>query len=287
MTSSYNWVPRTAFFTIGDGIDVSASLVKGSSEQGPGLGAFVTRPVKNGDIITVYDGQLVHCDELPRFDMEKVRVCSMLCVSLTNTLLQMKNPLLSHVMRIRDSDYAVVGLAVPTIGRGAGQFINHGSRDVANCKCKHIVPATNVPGNIVWRYIGDKDEFANSQSPYIVVVATEDIDADRELLWTYPRQSIARFRINAGFEPPSDDDSSESDIIDLDNVDVDVSDPETLAKVKEEPPEAAGQVVSEPPAAVQMDSDAVPRTVGQKRPSPDTPNSPQADDPSNTRVQME
>ena len=70
-------VHKTPYLTMDHGLCATMSRVTPTTdtEDSPaGLGLFLTMPVKKGDQITVYDGELVHRDALPRFQTEKVSV---------------------------------------------------------------------------------------------------------------------------------------------------------------------------------------------------------------------
>ena len=58
---------RVRILTIGHGLRVGRSQAQGSSSAGAGFGLFLTIGLNKGSAITVYDGELVHKDALPRF----------------------------------------------------------------------------------------------------------------------------------------------------------------------------------------------------------------------------
>ncbi len=72
-----SWISRTCYLTITSGLIIQTSQVGGDSfpgGSGAGLGCFLTRDVKAGDKITVYDGDLVHKTHhaIPRFNASAV-----------------------------------------------------------------------------------------------------------------------------------------------------------------------------------------------------------------------
>lgn len=98
-----------------------------------------------------------------------------------------------HVMRIKKWDYYVGCLATPLVGRGGGQFANHSKRN-ANCIIRVIKTETKNPS---WRYFNENHQFDRIVSkPVLVLVATTDIAGGQEVLWKYPRNTLARMGID-------------------------------------------------------------------------------------------
>lgn len=91
-------------FAIGEGLDVRPSthpLIYG------GMGLFTTRRFKCGDAVTWYDGQAVLSFVLPR--------------PRDNN----DTSIYHHACKIPGTDYTILGLIDPHLGRGGGSFVNH------------------------------------------------------------------------------------------------------------------------------------------------------------------
>ena len=208
-----NWTSHTQYLTIGHGLDIKPSAIKGHSTRnagGAGLGCFLTVGVKSGHPITIYDGELVFKHTLPRFSPTVVSGAPLILpVQLTLCYFQMSSPMYAHVMTISKTDYAVLGQAAPIIGRGGGQFVNHARRDIANVKIVAVLPKQGTVRG-VWSYLGDDWNPSAGPSPYLVVIAKKDIPAGSELLWCYPSSTVARLGIvdepepEVYFPPPAD-----------------------------------------------------------------------------------
>ena len=144
---------------IGAGIQVRPS----SLGENSGMGAFLTADVECDTVVTIYDGWLVLRALIPR--VGEVRNVSQW----------------SHCMAIKSTDFAVIGLRDPVVGRGAGSFINH-------CRRLQNVVAVNLSGNFQWDYYGDAAVSGNKGThlPVLAMAATRDIKAGEELFTCYP-----------------------------------------------------------------------------------------------------
>ncbi len=206
----------TAYGLIGFDVEVRTSEVDPSY----GLGLFALRSFNPGDAITIYDGDLVYVHDLPRFT-DKVSVsqstytssymlcaccvrvvtlhdCGMLCV-----FIQMKDPAYSHVIRIKHTDYCVVGNRTPSDGRGGGQFANH-SKKKANSVVKVVAVKQEE-----WHYYGAlehrqlrRDELCH----VVLLVAKRFIAVGEEIVWCYPKGTVARMGLVEECDSPREED---------------------------------------------------------------------------------
>ena len=149
---------RPGGLLIGAGIQVRPSSLGINS----GMGVYLTEDVEVDSVVSVYDGWLVLRALIPR-------------VGEFRNVAQW-----SHCMTIQPTDFAVIGLRDPVVGRGAGSFVNH-------CKRLQNVIAVNVTGKIQWDYYGDAAVSGNqgTQLPVLAMVATRDIKAGEELFTCY------------------------------------------------------------------------------------------------------
>ena len=163
---------------IGAGIEIRASTLGTEA----GYGAYVTEAVHVGNVVTVYDGWLIPRSEVPRpgepRDLDVWRYC----------------------MAVKTTNYVVLGLRVPIIGRGAGSFINH-------CKHQQNVVAKTVPNSFNWDYFGNAAVVPSvdraGRLPVLCMVAMRHIFAGEELFFKYPDGSCSWMGINVDSIPPS------------------------------------------------------------------------------------
>ena len=103
-----------------------------------------------------------------------------------------------HCMRIKRWDFAVLGLADPLDGRGAGSFCNHSYR-VETVNVAPVVmrspPQRKDPW--AWNYFGSTSQTSSdvdrARLPILYMVAIRDIGIGEELRWKYPKQTLLRF----------------------------------------------------------------------------------------------
>lgn len=165
---------------IGSGIEIVASTLGTHA----GYGAFVTEPVCEGNVVTVYDGWLIPRALVPRPGEPRDR------------------ELWQHCMAMKATDYVVLGLRYPIIGRGAGSFVNH-------CAGHANVAVRVIANTFAWDYFGDTamTNAIDGKMPVLVVVALRSIEAGEELFMKYPSGACAWLGIDRDSTPTTTSDN--------------------------------------------------------------------------------
>jgi hypothetical protein len=113
----------------------------------------------------------------------------------------MKDAAYSHVMKIKGTDFCIIGQRTPVEGRGGGQFANH-----SKTLCNSVMKVTKVKRDSEhdWVYYGPlhfRPIYKVEMTPIVVVVAARDIKPQEEIFWSYPHNSVARLGLHDAPSP--------------------------------------------------------------------------------------
>ena len=148
-------------FSVRRGVDVRSSTIHLA-----GLGLFSERHFCARDVITTYDGHVVHCTRFPKAFQ----------VSTESAY--------SHFCSISGSEFLIAGLRYAADGRGMGSFANH--KYVANAR---------LSSRFGWfPYFGHFGCIGLDM--HVVLIATKSIQPNEEIFIRYSKHSCTRLGID-------------------------------------------------------------------------------------------
>ena len=143
------------------GVDVRSSTILVA-----GLGLFSERTFRAREVLTTYDGHVLHCTRFPR--------------ALHASTVSAN----SHVCSISGSDFVIAGLRYAVNGRGMGSFANH----MYNANARLASRFGRYP------YFGHFGSVGLDM--HVVLIATKTIQPNEEIFIRYSKHSCTRLGID-------------------------------------------------------------------------------------------